>query len=548
MKPTFLLIILTLFSTSVSAFEGRINIKLKNNVSMNILKYALPKIDVKNFKKFYNKQTKSSIEVENIFEDIITLNINTSLSEKELQTLLLSSNMCEFVDIECDVKILGKPNDPALYKRWEINETESDIPGYAALQMEDAWNISTGSQEVVVAIIDTGLKYTHPELSGRIWENSNEIADNGIDDDNNGYIDDVIGWDFGEEDNDPDEFYINKYTFGWHGTNITGILASNGNNGIGTAGNDWNCKVMPLKAFDERGSSNTTYISEAIIYAADNGADVINISVGFYDNGEVSKLVKVAVDYAYKKGVIIVSGAGNTDDHSIQYPAKFNNVICVGASDKDGNRASPFNWGGGSCFGEAMDFLAPGESIASLGTDITKPNQLFFGSGTSQAAPQITSLISLMLSVNKNLTFEEVYEILKESSHDEVGRSYEDVKGWDQYHGWGNISPVVALEKSPASGIKLSEGSIDGYSIHSYPNPFLTSNLKIKLEVEESGDYTLSILDLHGTDRFKIDIPIDYEEVVDLSNKLDKLPRGAYYITLSKNSKTLSVIKRVKVD
>jgi subtilisin family serine protease len=243
-------------------------------------------------------------------------------------------------------KLFATPNDPYY--------TSGSLWGLDKIQSSLAWNISTGSNSIVVAVVDTGVAYEHPDLNANIWRNPGEIPDNGIDDDGNGYVDDVYGWDFGESDNDPSDYY-------GHGTHVAGTIGAVGNNGTAVVGVNWNVQVMALRCMQGTvgGIVNTP---EAIIYAADNGARVINASWG---GPPYSQAIYDAISYANTNDVLFVAAAGNesnNNDSNPRYPANYNlpNIISVAATTSSDQLASFSNYGAST-----VDVAAPGEDIWS---------------------------------------------------------------------------------------------------------------------------------------------------------------------------------------
>ena len=183
------------------------------------------------------------------------------------------------------------------------------------MRIPQSWNATTGSQDVIIAVIDSGVDMDHPDIISNMWFNKGEKALNGLDDDNNGYVDDLNGWDFLEGVSDPHPKFGDDFSFGGaiHGTAVAGIAAASTNNALGIAGVCWQCKIMALRALDASGEGNTEKIASAIDYAIANGADIINMSfVGGVDDG----LMSVAVERAYKAGVILVAAVGNDADQS----------------------------------------------------------------------------------------------------------------------------------------------------------------------------------------------------------------------------------------
>lgn len=209
------------------------------------------------------------------------------------------------------------PNDTYFSRQWglyndgsfSLSPAEND----ADIDMELAWEIETGSSSITIAVLDGGLKLDHPDISERLWINSSEINE-GVDDDNNGYVDDFYGWDFVNDDDDPTDD-------NGHGANVAGIIGAESNNNLGYTGVDWNARIMVCKITDDEGFGFYTWWSEAIYYAVNNGANVINMSVGGYS---FSSLMRDAIDYAYDNGVTVVASAGNDDNSlfSIRRPIK----------------------------------------------------------------------------------------------------------------------------------------------------------------------------------------------------------------------------------
>ncbi len=300
------------------------------------------------------------------------------------------------------------PNDSRYSEQWNLS----------AMNMPKAWHIETGKPSVVIAVVDSGIMQDHPELRQQLWQNPAEIADNGIDDDQNGYIDDIYGWDFSDaptlqgqgdwttRDNDP-----NDET--GHGTQVTGIIAAQANNEIGISGIAWNCRLMPLRAGFRIGGGGffqNDDVAAAIVYAADNGAHVINLSLGDTVN---AFLIQGAVEYAYSRGCVLVAAAGNSSEPGSFYPAALENVISVAAIDREFQLGS-------SNFGSSIDVAAPGEEI--LTTDIFTDEQSSvlngygYKSGTSMAAPHISGVAALLISSNPSCSNVQVQRWITDTS------------------------------------------------------------------------------------------------------------------------------------
>lgn len=334
------------------------------------------------------------------------------------------------------------PNDEMFYKQWYLQNSGSVEPsssgGYAKLgadiKMINGWKIEEGSEEVVVAILDSGIKDDHPDLRDRIWINNNEVPNNGIDDDNNGYVDDIKGWDFAYDDRRPDD------GFG-HGTNIATVIGAGINNSIGFAGIDGKCRLMNCKNLNSDNSGEYSWWAESIKYATDNGAQIINMSEG---GDDYSKVLKTAIGYAQDNGSLIIAAMMNKGDDRDYYPASYKDVFAVGATDTDDRRCRKFSWGGGSCWGTHISVVAPGNKIYGLDYE-NDLNYEVYWSGTSQSTAIVSGIASLLLAQNLSRTSDDLKRIIKITSKDLVGDPREDKPGWDPYYGNGRVDSYSAL-------------------------------------------------------------------------------------------------------
>ncbi len=325
--------------------------------------------------------------------------------------------------------------------------------------MENAWDIEQGDTTIIVGIIDSGTKLDHPEFTGRIWINYSEIPNNGIDDDNNGYIDDVKGWDFANSDNNPTDDH-------GHGTNVAGIIGANGNNSIGYAGVDWNCKLMTLKGLNNNNSGYYSWWADAIYYGVDNGANVINMSLG---GSSTSTTLQNAVNYALNNNVVVVVCMMNTNSNTVYYPAGFTGVIAVGSTNSNDTRSNPFFWSStsGSNYGSHISVVAPGNCIYGLDYQSNTQYGSYWG-GTSQAAPHVSGLASLLLAQNPSRTPAQIKSIIETTAEDQVGTISEDTPGWDQYYGHGRINAFNALSTGVTS---ISTLDFHNETVLIFPNP-----------------------------------------------------------------------------
>lgn len=307
------------------------------------------------------------------------------------------------------------PNDPGYASQWHL-------PRISAPQ---GWNISTGSPEVVIAVLDSGVDPNHPDLSAKLVPGYNYVY-------NNNDTHDVHG----------------------HGSRVAGIAAASSNSGIGVAGVAWQNKIMPLVVFDSTGYGTYSQWISGIVYAADHGAKVINMSIG---GSSYSSSLQNAVNYAWNKGVVLVACAMNTGSNTPYYPAALNNVLAVAATDSGDNRAS---W---SNYGTWIDVSAPGVSIYST----TNGGGYGTGSGTSFSTPQVAGLAALIMSRNPALSNSQVVELIKQNS-DDLGSS-----GYDPYYGSGRINVYRALSAvsgmptlsvdiiSPTDGTTIVPGNVN---------------------------------------------------------------------------------------
>lgn len=310
--------------------------------------------------------------------------------------------------------------DPLFGQQWGMND----------IGVVEAWKVTRGNPDVVVAVIDTGVDYTHEDLLPNIWRNAKEIPNNGIDDDNNGYIDDVIGWDFVSNDNKPYDLAMEPIDILFkggnpgHGTHCAGNVAARGDNGKGVSGVAPNVKIMPLRFISEKGQGTTADAIKAIHYAVDNGAKVMSNSWG--SEGEEAgapenKALRDAVQYAQDKGVLFIAAAGNghkgvgydnDTDAAPSYPASYDHdiIISVAALDVNNNLGSFSNWGA-----KTVDIGAPGVKVFSTVVDQGYTDVVIdkFGfkanwDGTSMATPHVAGAAALYWSAHPTKSWQEV--------------------------------------------------------------------------------------------------------------------------------------------
>lgn len=323
------------------------------------------------------------------------------------------------------------PTDPDWEKQW----------GPAKVDAPLAWALTTGSPKVTIAVIDTGVTTGHPDLSEKIWVNPDEIPGNGVDDDLNGKVDDIHGWHF-----------FHSYTYTgyepyedrWvmdengHGTHVAGIAGAQSNNEVGIAGMAWQSPLMVVKVLDKFGNGWYSDIAAGIVYAADNGARVINLSLG---GGQPSETLCQAVQYATARGAVVVAAAGNTGG-AVLYPAACPDpavVLAVAAIDSKDRRPAYSN------FGPQIDLAAPGggQGDCIWSTWYDEDIRYFSKCGTSMAAPHVSGAAALLLAYSPDLKPWEVERLLTNTAQD-IGSP-----GFDEYTGWGRLDVYKALIRAP---------------------------------------------------------------------------------------------------
>jgi subtilisin family serine protease len=309
------------------------------------------------------------------------------------------------------------PNDYYLPDQWYVHD-----PAGGDVHLPEAWDFEKGGSTVTIGIMDTGVDIGHPDLATRIWTNPGEVPGNGVDDDGNGYIDDVNGWDFGNDDADPDpEPIIDEIglDIGFHGTFVAGIAAAAAGNAQGIAGASWNCLIVPLKVANAAGDITVEAVTPAFLYAADQHLSVLNMSLGSAGGPGIPEYFQALVDVADSAGVLCVAAAGNDGVDTPTYPAGCDRVLAVGAMDMGNVRAEFSN------FGSWVDVAAPGASMWSTicrNYVIDDTSQLFYyvffgwdgenpymyGDGTSFACPLVSGVCALVRHHGPALTPEQV--------------------------------------------------------------------------------------------------------------------------------------------
>ena len=302
--------------------------------------------------------------------------------------------------------------------------------GPVRIQAPQAWEITTGSISVTLAVIDTGIDFNHPDLASQLWSNPDEIPANGLDDDQDGYVDDWRGWDFVGDDNLPQDDM-------GHGTHVAGIAGAAGDNLVGIAGIAWNVRLMPLKVLDSRGEGANMDLALAIHWAVDHQANVINLSLG---DPAPDPVMEEAVDYAYAQGVTVVAAAGNTGRPGVLYPAAYPHAIAIAATDAN-NRLAWF-----SSSGPEVDVTAPGVGVYSTYWTASGGSTYQTLSGTSMATPHVAGAAALLAGLPQFNTPDKIRAALEATALD-LGAPCRD----SQY-GVGLVQAFAALNYNPVYG------------------------------------------------------------------------------------------------
>ncbi len=452
--------LLTLFSLSllfarVQDIEpGKLCIRIDKGQSISLLRPVLSSLGVTDIKARFH----TTRDEDGLLKDIYELSFDAKISPYSLiNALSVLSGIVYAEPIFID-EILESPDD----------EYYSQSLNFASMQAEAAWNIhkcEDGAEPTIIAIVDTGVAWKHPDLAENIWQNAGEDANgngytmyhngstgvmdmgdlNGIDDDGNGKIDDLIGWNFilngyAEENNDPNDP-------GAHGTRVAGLAGARTHNAIGVASLSWNPVIMPISCAHAGATSSIYRGYDAIIYAAENEAHVINCSWG---GTGFSQANKDAIDYASSLGALVVAAAGNSNNSTPIYPAAYPKVLATASLNNDGSKWS------GSNYGSYLDLGTPNQSVYS-----TSPSSYGISTGaTSYAAPIATALAALVKSHNPSYSRAELAYQMKATCD--------------------NIDA-----QNPGQEYQLGEGKINAYRALTETNASITPALKLELFGQE---------------------------------------------------------------
>ncbi|MGZ3711228.1 MAG: S8 family peptidase [Bdellovibrionota bacterium] len=358
-------------------------------------------------------------DISELGEDLSLIKLPAQSNASELvQQLGMSGEEIEYIEPDAKVHATFAPNDPKLSSQW----------AHAIVNSAAAWDISRGSSSVIVAVLDSGLDYTHPDLAANVWNNPGEIAGNGLDDDHDGFIDDVHGWNFVSNNNKP---IADDSAF--HGTHVAGTIGAVGNNGIGVSGHAPNVKLMALKFLGNDGSGYTSDAVKGVNYAVDHHANIINNSWG---GSSRSQALSDAIDRARAAGILFVVAAGNEGSNNDQvnsYPTNYpqDNIVRVAASDINDKLASWSNYGA-----KKVDLAAPGVNIYST----KNGNSYQYLSGTSMATPLVSGVLATMIAARPDLSYKQIKGALLSTV--DVKSSFKGKVAWN-----GRVNAGRALQK-----------------------------------------------------------------------------------------------------
>lgn len=323
-------------------------------------------------------------------QNVRVIQVSEAETEATMEALRRDPNV-EFVERDFIAEAALVPNDPAA-----LNGTAWHLP---KIQSPLAWNVSAGSN-VVVAVLDSGVNFQHPDLAGNL----------------------LPGYDFVWDDNDPSD------DFG-HGTAVAGAVAAVGNNGIGSAGVAYGSKILPVKVMDSLGFASYSAIADGIRYAVDRGARIINLSIA---GSSPSSTLQGAIDYAWRSNVVVVAAAGNYANSTPQYPAACAHVLAVSATTSNDTLAAF------SSFGPHLALAAPGENIFSTMRSLSNPYG--YGNGTSLASPIVAATAALVASANSKLSNDQIATVLEQTT-DDLGAA-----GFDNSFGFGRVNAQRAVD------------------------------------------------------------------------------------------------------
>jgi thermitase len=377
---------------------------------------------------------------------------NPNLSQRnKLYVKKTFSSEIEFIDYPKKYYTFLTPNDYNASTQW----------GLAKIQAPSAWDATTGLTTNIIAILDTGINGTHEDLTGKVIAGKAFL--------NNGSLEYVIDANTDSDDEG-------------HGTAVAGVASAITNNNKGIAGLDWNARLMPVKILDSGGSGWDDDIADGIIYAAQNGAKVINMSFGGPSN---SSVLETAINQAHNTyGVLLVGASGNDNISQVSYPARSANVVAVGATNSSDVRCKPSDWGSGkgSNYGSDLSVVAPGNSIRTT-RDTVAGNEYISTSGTSIASPFVAGLATLVWSRYTSFTNNQVKYYIESQADKVSGMGGSD---FHNEYGYGRINAYYSL--NPKSSTDPSDYNYEYVSQNGYPTLSQGQSYRFELRIRNTGD------------------------------------------------------------
>ncbi len=416
----------------ISTIPGVVVARLKPGAEFNTVSNAIQSAPSLRFNRVFPFHSKASA-----LSRIYNIYFDPALPPEEFAAELSRWDIFDYVEPKylsfiCETT----PNDSLLIFQNHL----------AQVNMFKAWDIQKGAATTVIAIVDNGTDYQHPDLSANIWINQAEArGSSGIDDDQNGYIDDMLGWDFGENDNDP-IYGTDESSITVHGTHTAGIAAAVTNNFIGISGVSWNCSFMPIKVSTDDNTYQIPFGYEGIVYAADNGAQVISNSWG--RRGLYSQYEQDIINYAVSRGSIVVAAAGNSNIETNFYPASYVHVVAVTAVNELDIKASYSN------YGKFIDLSAPGGDLSSGHPGILSTVPIARGSygemsGTSMACPLVAGIMGLLVRQfpDFNLLQLSRQAVITSDQIDYLNREYQGLMGHGRINAFRALTEEVQDEE-----------------------------------------------------------------------------------------------------
>ncbi len=460
--------------------SNRVVVKLKTLPASTLGKSAalpnsvLSKLESYKVKSVEKKFVLMNDEKKNLSR-IISVDFSSDVDPEIAAAKLSKLDEIEWAEPHYVYPVSFVPNDPSLSLQYNLQKIQAQL----------AWDITKGDSTVIIGIVDTGIDWDHPDLASNIWLNKNEIPANGVDDDNNGFIDDYRGWDFGGLNGTPDNNPIEDKPD--HGTHVAGIASATTDNAIGISSIGFKCKLMAVKTSQDNyrsdvGQPYIIYGYEGIAYAADNGAKVINCSWG---GSGYSLAAQEVVDYAVTKGALIVAAAGNESKSGMNTPSGLNGVLSVASTDQN-DIISYF-----SNFDYSVDVSAPGSNIYSTWMNDTYT----YASGTSMSSPLAAGLAALVFSKFPTFTPEQVAEQIRVNSDniDALNPAYTNLIGR------GRINAYKALTNTNSKSVRaysithsdVTEGS-NGDGVYK-PNENVLVKVKVRNILIPTSNLTISL-------------------------------------------------------